>query len=437
MPQQTPQSDAAHRPRTFALGARAKAWFGLLVIAAFGLGYFMPIGRKAMIKQHIDGPWFRQSLIDDILAPWLAAAPTDNGFLRSAMDRQWRPAEKQSATLVSQGRLLFVLATGWEVTGEQAYRDAVRRGAEFFIEHFPDRECGGWFWSVRPDGKVVDTYKSAYGHAFAIFGLAHAGRVTGEKRFLDAAMQCWADMKKHLRYDGGGFKPQTNRDFSRVRGANTQNPMMHLFEALLALHAATNSHAVFTDAGDLAEFIFGRLYQADGGYLPEMYDRSWRPLPDDEGGFVDLGHQFEWAFLLSQAVRQGLPERYLTIGRRLLDYGMAHAYDARGGGVWARGDYDGRVTGRSKGWWQQTEHLRAVMRYAADHERPDLWPVLARSLATVKARFLDVDYGGWYGSAGTAGRPPAGGSARKGSVWKVGYHSAGMYREALRLTGQL
>ena len=389
---------------------------------------------EPMTCKHIDREWFRRSLIDDNLSNWLAVAPTPSGFFRTDLDRRWRPAGRQVGTLVSQSRMLFVMAAGYEATGNEAYLEAVRKGADFLIDNFRDTDCGGWLWQVSPEGEVLDHNKNTYGHAFVIFGLAHAHGVTGEQRFAGAAMSCWKDMKDHLRYDGGGFKPGTNRAFSRVRGTNTQNPMMHLFEALLALHAATGSKEVLDDAAELADFIFGRLYQSQDGYLPEKYDRDWKPLPVGDGGFVDLGHQFEWAFLLSQAVEQGLPRRYLEIGRRLLDYGMKVAYDADSGGIFSRGSYDGRVTGRGKGWWQQCELLRALMRYAAAHGREDLWPAFGQSLEFVKDSFMDAEHGGWYGSA-SPGKPPPPRRARKGSNWKTGYHAVGMYREALRLTG--
>ena len=403
-------------------------------VAAICAGCRKPKESEPMTSTHIDREWFRHSLIDDNLAHWLAAGPTESGFFRTDLDRQWRPAARQVATLVSQSRMIFVMAAGHDATGEEAYLQAVSKGGDFLVANFRDAEHGGWLWQVSTEGKVLDDGKNSYGHAFVIFGLAHAHRVTGEKRFARAALSCWNDMKAHLRYDGGGIKPRTDRAFTRIRGTNTQNPMMHLFEALLALHEATGSKEVLDDAGELAGFIYGRLYQAEGGYLPEMYDKDWKPLPVADGGYVDLGHQFEWAFLLSQGVEQGLPARYLDIAKGLLDYGMKVAYDREAGGIASAGDYDGKVIRPDKGWWQQCELLRALMRHASAHGRDGLWPAFAQSLEFAKAEFMDAEYGGWYGSA-TGGKTPPRRQARKGSNWKTGYHAVGMYREALRLTG--
>jgi len=137
---------------------------------------------------HIDCEWFRQAILEEV-GHWRAATVTPSGFLQPALDREWQPAGRQTATLVSQSRLLYVLATGYELTRNEAYLEAVTKGADFLLEHFRDREHGGWFYSVSPDGVVLDNSKDSYGHAFAVFGLAHAARVTGAERFRDAALR--------------------------------------------------------------------------------------------------------------------------------------------------------------------------------------------------------------------------------------------------------
>ncbi len=385
----------------------------------------------AAAEPRIDCDWFRNAILEEV-GHWRAATVTPSGFLRASLDREWQPAGRQTATLVSQSRLLYVLATGYELTQDEAYLEAVTKGANFLLEHFRDREHGGFFYSVSPDGDVLDTGKDSYGHAFVIFGLSHAARVTGDERIRNAALQAWSEMKARLRYESGFLKPRTTHDFSEVRGTNSQNPMMHLFEALLALHDVTGSEAVFEDARALADAIFGKLFQKEQGYLPELFDEHWKPLPADRRGLIELGHQFEWAFLLSRAVEKAFPEEYLQTGRRLLDYGMRVAYDREEGGIFSRGDYEGNVRPAPKGWWEQAELLRALAHYAVLRDRAELWQPFAQSLKFVQRHFIDAEHGGWFRSY-EPGVPRSVEEHNKGSVWMVGYHVTGMYWEALRL----
>jgi len=385
----------------------------------------------AAAQPQIDCDWFHKAILEEV-GHWRAATVTPSGFLRASLDREWQPVGRQTATLVSQSRLIYVVATGWELTRDEAYLEAVTKGADFLLKHFHDAEHGGFFYSVSPDGEVLDNSKDSYGHAFVIFGLSHAARVTGEERFREAALRTWLEMKTRLRDEAGFIKPRTTRDFSQVRGANSQNPMMHLFEGLLALHDVTGSDEVFEDAKTLAETIFSKLFQKEDGYLPELFDEQWKPLPADRRGYIELGHQFEWAFLLSRAVEKGFSEDWLDTGDRLLDYGLEAGYDADEGGIFSRGDYAGNARPGPKGWWEQAELLRALAHYATLRERDDVWEPFAQSLKFVQRNFIDWEHGGWFRSY-SPGVPRSVEEQHKGSVWMVGYHVTGMYWEMLRL----
>jgi len=385
-----------------------------------------------MIEEHLDRQWVRRSLVRDDLAHWVSAAPTESGFFRTALDRRWRPAEEQRATLVSQGRLLYVFAVGCEVTGERAYLDALRRGAAFLVGHFRDDEHGGWFFSCGPDGRVVEDHKDSYGHAFAMFGLSHAARVLGDPELAAAALETWEVVRWRLRDDAGGLKRRTSRDFRVASGTNSQNPIMHMFEAAQALHEATGWQAAFDAVASLAELLFDRLFDEAGGYVAELYDEHWRPLDPDRGGCVNVGHQFELAFLLCRAVERGLSAAYLAKAHRLIDWGLKFGYDRGVGGIFSACRYDGSATQVTKGWWEQAELLRALMHAAELHGREELWKPFGESLHLVRAHFMDAEYGGWFTSYDPAA-PQEDRPTDKGSPWKVDYHATGFYAEALRL----
>jgi mannose/cellobiose epimerase-like protein (N-acyl-D-glucosamine 2-epimerase family) len=415
-----------------------------------------------MVSDHIDTAWFRSILANET-QHWLHAAATPSGFFRVNLDRAWRPVGKQIATLTSQNRQIYVLSIGWDLTGNTAYRDAVTKGTDFLLDHFQDTKYGGMFYSVSPGGDVIDDCKDTYGSAFALFGLSHAGRVTGETRYTDAALELWSDMKKNLRDSTGFYTARTTRDFRHRRRTttrhpmirlfqallagttpdssqhwrtNTQNPMMHLFEALLALYHTTKSSEVYQDAAELCTSLFTRLFQDRSGFLPELYDEAWTPLPVNRKGRIDIGHQFEWAYLLSHAVENGFSRKYLPIGERLLDYGMTVGYDRVHGGIFSTSDYEGHADRGPKSWWQQTELLRALMHYAVMRARPDLWEPFEQSLGFVKQHFIDEVHGGWYAYY-DRGKPRIGTARNKGNLWQVGYHVCGMYVEALRLSRRL
>ena len=351
----------------------------------------------------IEADWHRRDLVDGLLAHWLIVAPTDSGFMRTAVDRQWKPNAQQPGYLTEHARLVYSMIIGYEVTQDKRYLAAANRGADFLLTSFRDPVHGGFFLRVAVDGKVVAEAKNTYGHAFALLALSHMTRVTGDERYRAAALLAWHDIDTGLRDAKGGFIGELPRNFSQaaVSGtdANSQNPLMHLFEALLALHDATHDPIALKGAKNVAEFVVYRLLTgtSDGGaYIPEWYDHDWKPLPTREkGGYIDIGHQFEWSHLLLAAEKRGLSGIYSQSAERVLKFAIKAGYDEIDGGVFTKMFPDGTLD-RDKFWWQQVEGIRAFLGSASATGQKDMWRRYEQTLALVREQFIDKQNGGWY-----------------------------------------
>jgi mannose-6-phosphate isomerase len=374
--------------------------------------------------------WFRKHLLDDILPHWLDAAPTSSGFYHANLDRAWRRVGPAHATLVSQCRLLYVFSAGWRLTGDARFRDVIASGVEFLTRHMRDPQWPGWFFAVDETGAVVDDRKDAYGHAFVIFGLAHAARALEDEAPYQLARETLALVRAEFMDGLGGLVPTLSRDLVRGSSTRSQNPIMHLFEAHLALLECEWVHRVAASAQEFGRFILSLMDPTCPGRLPELYDENWRPLTRERGGRVDLGHACEWAFLLSRAAQMGLEGDWLEPAQALLAHGL-EVGEAPEGGLYSNEAPEGGLLAPERGWWQQCELLRSLIHFAATRGQPDLWEKVEKHLAYVQSAFVDPEYGGWYPTPAVNGQPPE--RAGKGNLWKVDYHVTGMCEEALRV----
>jgi mannose/cellobiose epimerase-like protein (N-acyl-D-glucosamine 2-epimerase family) len=359
-------------------------------------------GRGAMADV-ANADWHRKDL-NAHLSRWLAVAPTPSGLLQGQFDRNWQPPAKLNGDLTTHSRLVYTMLVGYEATADQRYLDAARRGTEFLLTSFHDPLHGGFFQVVDAAGKPVSMSKNSYGHAFALLALSHAARVTGEPKYKEAALAAWRDIRLNLREPGGGLRGVVPRDFRSTQESNhTQNPVMHMFEALLALIDASGDQQVVADARELGDFVLNRLMVGlpDGGaYIPEWYDAQWKPLANGDG-FTDLGHQFEWSHLLRSAEKRGLPPLYADVADRLLKFAVAKGYDEQDGGIFNRMSTSGEVD-RNKFWWQQAEGMKAFLAVA---QRPEMARRYHETLELVDKEIVDRDNGGWrFGAKETCAR---------------------------------
>jgi mannose/cellobiose epimerase-like protein (N-acyl-D-glucosamine 2-epimerase family) len=158
---------------------------------------------------------------------------------------------------------------------------------------------------------------------------------------------------------------------------------------------------------------------------------QWQELPAENGGRLDIGHAFEWAYLAARAAELGFPARYQSYANSFLGYGMALGFDWQEGGIYSPANPNGTIIDQEKGWWEQCEIVRAFTHFYLRHQREDCLGPLQKMMNFVKASFIDVQYGGWYPRIGPGITPT---SLPKGNEWKVDYHVVGMCMEAIRLT---
>jgi mannose/cellobiose epimerase-like protein (N-acyl-D-glucosamine 2-epimerase family) len=241
-----------------------------------------------------------------------------------------------------------------------------------------------------PDGRAVDNSRDLYNTAFAIFGLAHAGRALKDAAHIAEAEKLVSWLEQTWRVPQGGFQEGDVAPAPPRR----QNPHMHLFEAFLALHAATNNPAHLARAGAIANLFGSKLYDSASGTLPEYFGVTWQPLDGDKGRIREPGHHFEWTWLLEQHRLTG-GEDMSAAADRLLAFGEQHGVDAATGLIFDELDVDSAPLTRISRLWPHTERIKgnlAVWRRTNDSH------ALARALAAydVLSTYLDTPVAGLW-----------------------------------------
>lgn len=356
---------------------------------------------------------------------WLAASQQPSSLFYPFLDRQWRRTPAAPLTLVSQCRLIYNFSRGFEIWQADAYADAARAGVDALMRFFA-APPGRFRWAVSAEGDALDDTPDAYGHAFATLALAATGRVLGESRWVSMAWDTWQYAQAALQDDAGGLLWRLSGADAWANAGRSQNPMMHWFEALTALHAAMPDGRALGAAQGVLAFV-SHLAGFGAGALAEDYDGAWQPLPTAQGGSVKIGHLFEWAWLLSEWHSLTDDPAVLAQGKRFLRTACAWGLDASGG-VRDSCAPDGTMADSTNGLWPQCEAVRALHRYAHRHTQAQYAAPLGKAMQFYRMHFVDDQHGGVF-----AGPAPAvsAASQAKGDAWKLDYHTLGMCVELM------
>lgn len=299
----------------------------------------------------------RRWFVDEALPLWstVGVDRVGGGFVEK-IDRTGAPSQDARRTRVV-GRQLFVFAGAARLGWAGPCEALIAHGLAWFR-----RAClspdGTVFSTARPDGTPEKTGFELYDHAFALFGLAAAFAVTGDRDLSAIATTMRKAMKAGWGHPLAGFEAARPR-----RLPLEANPHMHVFEAASAWAAvlpADEGAPWAALADEIAVLALDHFIDPRSGVLREFYDGDWRPMTGDAGRLVEPGHQFEWAWLLTRwgrlrgdAWAVETAGRLFASGERGLDAGRGVAIDALDETLQARSS--------SARLWPQTEWLKAAL----------------------------------------------------------------------------
>lgn len=298
-----------------------------------------------------------------------------------------------------QTRQIYVYAhaaaLGWFPGGKRLVED----GTAFLIERYraPDGRPG-YVSALTPDNSVANSLRDTYDQMFVVLALAWAAKVTGDSQIRAELDEALAFIDEHLSAPDGSFIEGIPPSLPR-----RQNPHMHAFEAMLAMHETIAHPQGLRRAEALLAFMREKLLDPRTMTVGEYFTDSWAHAPLPDGDSIEPGHQAEWAWLLRKHERlRGLDHKPLATA---LLRSALRGRDLQTGLLIDEADRNGEVRQASRRVWPQTELAKA---WLAETEAGDPGaPEEARAaLRRLKAHFLDHTCpGGWTERLDAAGHP--------------------------------
>ncbi len=404
-----------------------------------------------------------------LLKKWypLAVDKEDGGFYSEILF-DFRLGENHQKMIVTQARHIWTNAVAAREYPEDAsYLLNARHGFLFLRDHMWDSENGGFVQLVSKQGIAIPgetTDKTAYGNAFAIYGLAAYYASSGDTEALDLAKKTFSWLEEHshdpvhkgyyqsLEKDGSPVIRTADYPSTSESGYKDQNSSIHLLEALTTLYEVWPDPLVAERLKEMLLLVRDTI-TTEQGYLQLFFEPDWTPVSfrnaDRETirkhyymDHVSFGHDVETAYLMLEAshVLGGEEDKKtLETGKKMVDHALINGWDKAKGGFYDGGYYfkgDNRLTivNDDKNWWSQAEGLNSLL-MMSDHfpEDPMAYRKRFETLwKYTKAHLMDPQFGGWY-EWGSDVRPETV-KGNKGHIWKASYHD---YRALLNCRKRL
>lgn len=301
--------------------------------------------------------------------------------------------------LVVQARQIYVYAhasvLGW-FDGTALALDALQA----MQERYRGRDgAPGYAHTINADGSVNDARRDTYAHAFILLALGWLAKASGDAQVRGLIDGVLAYFDEHFTAPDGTYYEGVPRTLPR-----RQNPHMHAFEAMLALHETIAHPDALRRAAALRAQLRERFLEPKSGALAEFFTDGWALRSRHDP--VEPGHHAEWAWLLRRhEAMAGLPPD--PIAARFTDFAARHR-DAQTGLLIDEIRLDGALHARKHRCWPQTEFAKALL--AAEEQggsRHDASEALVRLHRHYLAPRDGVRFriGGWLDQFDADGKP--------------------------------
>jgi len=326
----------------------------------------------------------RQWLFDEAAPLWSTIGVCEDGQFAERLTLEGKQVEMDRRLRV-QARQIYSFCAIGELGWEGPWRPVVEKAVDKLITD--GRRSDGLFVHLfNRQGEVVRTELDLYDHAFALFALAHAGRVLDRPDLLQIANEVQDVLDAKWWRPEGGFWEGELTPCPPYR----QNPHMHMFEAALAHRRAGSGERWGVLAERLAGLFREKFRDPGTGCVTEYFDKDWQKVPGDEGRIVEPGHCLEWAWLFET----GFADTALSDG--LVGFAREFGICSNRGVAVNEVYLDGAIRDNNARLWPQTERLKAAVARWKRTSAPDEEKEVVLAYEGLAKYFATPAKGVWY-----------------------------------------
>ncbi len=391
--------------------------------------------RLARLSEEVE-----KELKENILPYWMKYTPDlKHGGFHGHVTHFNEPLPNAGKGAIMNARILWTFAAACRMIGDQAYLDTARRGYEYMMAHFIDREFGGVFWELDHRGGILAPRKQIYALAFTIYALAEYHMACGEEQALEEAIALFRTIESRA-FDGerNGYVEAMNRDWSPAEDlrlsekddneSKTMNSHLHILEAYTHLFRIWKDPGLKSALENLVRLFLDKFVDPESHHLNLFFDDDWNL----KSNLISFGHDIECSWLLHEAAEVlGEPGLVRRTARTAIQMARENfkGLDGDGGLFYELFPVEKRLD-HDKHWWPQAEAMVGYFNAYQLSGDEEFAEKTLNSWKFIRERIVDHAYGEWYWSVDRNGTPRT--EKEKAGFWKCPYHNGRACMEMIR-----
>ena len=248
----------------------------------------------------------RDELTKRIIPFWKSLRDDKNGGYIELVDFNLKRYPDAERGCILNSRILWFFSETYMYLGDPSLLLEAEHAYEM-LKRMTDREYGGVYWSIAPNGSVLDSTKHTYNQAFAIYALSSFYRASKNPKALALAKDLFRlietrcrDSKGYLEAFTADFKPAGNDKLSEngVEAGRTMNTLLHVMEGYTGLYEASKSEDVRKRLYEICDIFEHKIYNRERRRQEVFFDKDYNTLID----LHSFGHDIETSWLMDHTL---------------------------------------------------------------------------------------------------------------------------------------
>ncbi|MBA7544917.1 Cellobiose 2-epimerase [subsurface metagenome] len=333
--------------------------------------------------------------------------------------------------LVLNARILWTFSAVYKKFKNKKDLDLAKRAYDYISKHFYDKDFGGYYWSLTPEGSPAETKKQIYAQAFTVYAFSEYYKITSNPEILKKAIELFRLIEEYsFDPERNGYVEACTRGWKEIGdlrlSPKDMNEKKSMNTHLHVLEAYTNLYTVWKDAflkkqlENLIGIFVAHIVNKEDFHLELFFDEDW----NSKSTLFSYGHDIEASWLLHEAA---LVSGNKNLIRNIEELSVRIANAAKLGifqnkALLYEDDRAGRHSDHEFEWWAQAEAVVGFLNaYAITLN--EAYIEYACSIARfIEEYVVDKKNGEWYFRVDLEGKAIA--SHEKAGFWKCPYHNA-------------
>ena len=360
--------------------------------------------------------FFEKELIEDILPYWMKyGVDNDGDGFYGAVDLNNKPVPEVNKTCVLNARILWTFSGADLMYANPKYKAMADRAYLVMINHFLDKEYGGFFMEIAPDNSMANTVKHTYAQAFAIYALCKFYEQSKSSIVMQLIKETFEVLEAKTKdKDNLGYLEAFTREWQLIdenRMADNNEPKsmnthLHVLEAYAALYRVWKDERVENRLRELLSIFLDKILRSSG-HLGIFFDVCFNEV-ESTRGICSFGHDIEASWLLLEAA-EILGDYEIIEKFKMVSVQMATAIERvaidNDGGLFLESTRFGSHVRTNKHWWPQAETLVGLMNAYQVSGDSRHWEAMKRSWNFIDQYVIDHKGGEWFTKVNRIGVP--------------------------------